>query len=716
MQINQQDLITNIRNQYYIYPGLKHPFGSTVTTDGVNFSIYSSIAEKIELLIFDKPDDLDPEFIYTLDPTLNKTNYSWHVFVKGLRPGCGYAYRVHGANDLYKGHRIDPEKVLIDPYSKGNSLKLWDRASACLPGDNLHKSMRSVVIDTENYDWEDDSPLNIPLEKTVVYEMHIGGFTKHPSSDVKNPGTFIGLIEKIPYLKKLGITAVELLPCFSFDHTDVFKEVDGHKLVNYWGYSTVGYFSPHQAYCVSPESGDHIKEFRDMVKALHKAGIEVILDVVFNHTDEGNHQGPTFSFKGIDNPTYYYLTGDNGSKEYYFDYTGCGNTFNCNHPICEKFILDCLRFWVKEMHVDGFRFDEGSILSRGENGAPLEHPPVIWSIELDEVLADSKVIAEAWDAAGLYQIGYFPGKRWAEWNGKYRDAIRGFVKGDPGLIGEVASRITGSADLYQSQDRNPVNSVNFITAHDGFTLYDLCAYNNKNNWANGENNNDGIDDNLSWNCGAEGITNDQWINDLRIRQVKNFATILMLSQGIPMFVAGDEFMRTQNGNNNTYCHDNELNWHNWDDINSKEATTMISFWSNLIRFREENIDHFKGKYYDGSTNKFGVKDIEWHGTKLYSPGWDDPNEKCLSMTLGDISTNKNQIDNLHIMFNMHWESISFEIPNYESLNWFRVLDTSIDNDILSVKNQHPRIDSDDYILNARSIVILSTNKNIRGLS
>ena len=716
MEVDQQDLITKIGNRYSIYPGLKHPFGSTVIKEGVNFSIYSSIAEKIDLLIFNKPDDLEPEFIYTLDRDLNKTNYSWHVFVKGLKPGSGYAYRVHGSNNLHRGHRIDPEKVLIDPYSKGNSLKLWDRASACLPGDNLHTSMRSVVIDTDNYDWEGDSPLNTPLEKTVIYEMHIGGFTKDPSSNVENPGTFIGLIDKIPYLKKLGVTAVELLPCFSFDHTDVFKEVDGNKLVNYWGYSTVGYFAPHQAYCVSPESGDHIKEFRDMVKALHKEGIEVILDVVFNHTDEGNHQGPTFSFKGLDNPTYYYLTGDNGSKEYYYDYTGCGNTFNCNHPICEKFILDCLRFWVKEMHVDGFRFDEGSILSRGENGEPLEHPPVIWAIELDEVLADSKVIAEAWDAAGLYQIGYFPGKRWAEWNGKYRDAIRGFVKGDPGLIGEVASRITGSADLYQSQDRNPVNSVNFITAHDGFTLYDLCSYNNKNNWANGEDNNDGIDENLSWNCGAEGVTNDQWINDLRTRQVKNFATILMLSQGIPMFVAGDEFMRTQNGNNNTYCHDNKLNWHDWGQMKSPEAINMISFWSNLIRFREENIDHFKGKYYDGSTNKFGVKDIEWHGTKLHSPNWDDPNAKCLSLTLGDTSTNNNQLDNLHIMFNMHWESISFEIPKYKSLKWFRVLDTSIEEDNLSVNNMHPKIDSNDYILNARSIVILSTNKDIRGLS
>jgi isoamylase len=458
------------------YKGSPHPFGSTVEADGVNFSLYSSSATSVQLLIFSKPDDLEPVKIINLDGGDNRSFNIWHTFVEGVKPGMGYAYRVDGPREPWNGHRFDPEKVLVDPYSKGNSFALWDRGAACMPGDNLHKSMRSVVINTNNYDWEGDKPLKKPMAETIVYEMHVGGFTKSPTSGVKNPGTYLGLIEKIPYLKELGVTAVELLPVCSFDHTDVTKVHEGRKLVNYWGYSTMGYFAPHQGYCVNEDTSQHVNEFRDMVKALHQAGIEVILDVVYNHTDEGNHQGPTFCFKGIDNTSYYYLTGPDGSREFYYDYTGCGNTFNCNHPVGEKLIIDSLRFWVEEMHVDGFRFDEGSVLSRGEDGAPLEHPPVIWSIELDDLLGQSKVIAEAWDAAGLYQIGSFPGARWAEWNGKYRDCIRNFIKGEPGIIGEVAGRITGSADLYQGRHHEPTNSVNFVTAHDGFTLYDLTAF------------------------------------------------------------------------------------------------------------------------------------------------------------------------------------------------------------------------------------------------
>jgi glycogen operon protein len=520
----------------------------------------------------------------------------------------------------------------------------------------------------------------------------------------------LGLIEKIPYLKSLGVTAVELLPVFSFDCTDVLKEFEGRKLVNYWGYSTMGYFAPHQAYCTSPESGCHVNEFRDMVKALHKAGIEVILDVVFNHTDEGNHQGPTFSFKGFDNSTYYYLTGPNGSKEFYYDYTGCGNTFNCNHPIGEKMILDCLRYWVQEMHVDGFRFDEGSVLTRGEDGSPLPHPPVIWSIELDDVLGSSKVIAEAWDAAGLYQIGYFPGARWAEWNGKYRDAMRRFVKGDPGLIGEVASRITGSADLYQWQHEDPVNSVNFITAHDGFTLYDLCAYNEKHNWANGEGSNDGISDNLSWNCGVEGETDDQFVNDLRKRQVKNFACLLMLSMGVPMIVGGDEFMRTQKGNNNTYCQDNELNWYDWDKIGSAESQEMIRFWHLLMQKREDYILHFKGKYFTSDkVSRYGVSEISWHGPNLFQPNWQDANARCLAVTLGDVAEDTDGLANVHVMMNMHWEAVEFEVPQFAGLTWRRTIDTAQPTplDILPLE-EAPIFSNNKYLVTGRSIVALTT--------
>jgi glycogen operon protein len=566
-----------------------------------------------------------------------------------------------------------------------------------------------VVIDVENYDWEGDEPLQKPMAETIVYEMHVGGFTKSKTSGVKNPGTYLGLIEKIPYLKSLGITAVELLPVFSFDHTDIFKEFEGRQLKNYWGYSTMGYFAPHQDYCINDDMTKHLNEFRDMVKALHKAGIEVILDVVYNHTDEGNHQGPMFSFKGIDNSSYYYLTGADGKKDFYYDYTGCGNTFNCNHPVGEKLIIDSLRFWVKEMHVDGFRFDEGSVLSRGEDGAPLEHPPVVWSIELDDLLGQSKVIAEAWDAAGLYQIGTFPGARWAEWNGKYRDCIRGFVKGDPGLIGELAGRLTGSADLYQYRHHEPTNSVNFVCAHDGFTLYDLTAYNEKRNWANGEGSNDGIDDNVSWNCGVEGETDDPWINDLRKRQVKNFAVTHMLSMGVPMIVAGDEFMRSQGGNNNTYCHDNEINWFDWENIASNDSQEMIRFWSELIQKRKRYIDHFKGKYFTGATNKYGLADVSWHGTKLNSPGWNDSQARCLAMTLGDTDANGDQTLNIHVMFNMYWEALEFEIPHVNGLKWCRAIDTALPspNDISPIDKQIP-IEDNTYILTPRSVVVLAS--------
>ena len=385
-----------------------------------------------------------------------------------------------------------------------------------------------MVIDISDYDWEGDRPLNQPMNEMVIYEMHVGGFTRHPSSGVGHPGTFSAIIEKIPYLKELGITAVELLPVMEFDRKEVLRmKPDGSgPLTNYWGYSTVSFFAPESSYCVSPEQGAHVREFRDLVKALHRAGIAVILDTVFNHTSEGNHLGPTINFKGFCNEIAYHLTPSD--RQYYMDYSGCGNTVNCNHPIVQKFILECLEFWVKQMHVDGFRFDEGSILSRGEDGVPMVHPPVIWSIELSESLLDAKIIAEAWDAAGLYQIGYFPGYRWAEWNGRFRDDIRRFVRGDPGLVAAVASRIAGSADIYQASGHLPINSINFVTCHDGFTLNDLVSYNAKHNEANGEDNRDGINDNLSWNCGVEGETDDPAVEALRSRQIRNFAAILLL--------------------------------------------------------------------------------------------------------------------------------------------------------------------------------------------
>ena len=442
--------------------GSPHPLGPTVRPDGVNFSVFSQNATGIELLLFETELSPQPFQSIELDPTIHRTFGFWHVLVKGLKPGAIYGYRVDGPSDLSKGHRFDRNKVAIDPYARGHSLALWDRGAACMPGDNVAKSMRSVVIDWTDYDWEGDAPLGYPTRDLIIYEMHAGGYTRSPTSGVSRPGTFAGVIEKIPYLKSLGVTAVEFLPTYQFDSNATLRTgPDDNGLRNFWGYSTIGFLAPQSSYCESPGTGSHLRDFRDMVKALHKAGIEVILDVVFNHTDEGNHLGPSMCFRLFDNSVYYYLVPSD--RQYYMDYSGCGNTLNCNHPVVAKMIVECLEFWVREMHVDGFRFDEGSILTRDESGTPVSHPPLIWAIELSDTLANTKIIAEAWDAAGAYQIGYFPGFRWAEWNGRFRDDVRNFVRGQPGLIGAVASRLSGSSDIYQWSGHLPINSINFVT-------------------------------------------------------------------------------------------------------------------------------------------------------------------------------------------------------------------------------------------------------------
>ena len=650
------------------------------------------------MLLFSAHDSLEPFQTIRFDSYLNKTFHLWHAFVLGLQPGVHYAYRVDGAIDS-AGQRFNKNKVLIDPYSHGNSDSLWDRGSACTPEDNLRTSMRSVVIDPSGYDWEGDRPLNRPLAESIIYEAHVRGFTQSPTSSARNFGTFAGLIEKIPYLKDLGITAVELLPVFDFDETDVLRVVDGKPLHNFWGYSTIGYFAPQSFYCLEPEFGGHLREFRDLVKAMHKAGIEIILDVVFNHTDEGNHQGPLYCFKGIDNRSYYLLVPS--APQYYMDYSGCGNTLNCNHPLSQKLIIDCLRYWVRDYHVDGFRFDEGSILSRGEDGAPAIHPPLVWQIELDEDLADTKLIAEAWDAAGLYQIGHFPGDRWAEWNGRYRDDVRRFVKGEPGMVGAIASRLGGSADIYQQRGGSPLNTVNFVTCHDGFTLNDLVSYNQKHNEANGESNRDGINDNLSWNCGAEGDSNDPDIDSLRNRQVRNFLAILLLSRGIPMFVAGDEVRRSQKGNNNAYCQDNEISWFDWTLVN--KHSDILRFSRNMIRFRRMHPALRRDQFFDGSVNERGLRDVSWHGTRLNRPGWDDPDARSLAMTLAGCDGDFD----LHVMFNMFWDSLEFELPVVAGRRWCVSVDTAqpSPHDIADPGHE-PEVSGNMHPVQPRSIVVL----------
>jgi glycogen operon protein len=647
--------------------GSPHPLGATPSSEGVNFSLFSANATSVQLLLFNGAEDPEPMQIISLDPFINKTFHFWHVLVRHLTPGVHYAFRVDGPHNPDAGQRFDPQKVLIDPYARGNNDTLLDRAAACVPGDNLKTSMRSVVIDTTVYEWEGNRPLGRPMNETIIYEIHVRGFTQSATSGVTHRGTFLGVIEKIPHLKELGITAVELLPVFDYDEKSTLREVNGRRLTNYWGYSPISFFAPQTSYCLTPEEGSHLREFRDMVKALHRAGIEVILDVVFNHTDEGNEKGPMFSFKGIDNRTYYYLVP--GNQSYYFDYTGCGNTFNCNHPVAQKLIIESLRYWVEEMHVDGFRFDEGSILTLGEDGTPLVHPPIVWQVELDEPLSDTKLIAEAWDAAGIYQIGHFPGDRWAEWNGRYRDDIRRFVKGDPGVIGAVAARIAGSADIYQYRGQEPINSINFVTCHDGFTLQDLVSYNAKHNEANGENNRDGINDNLSWNCGAEGSTSDPGILALRMRQMKNFAALLMLSRGVPMVLGGDELGRTQQGDNNAYCHDNEISWFDWSlkDQNSE----LFRFWKLMIRFRKNHTTLFKNRFYGNEVNERGLPDVTWHGLKLNQPGWDDPNARALAFTLAGFRGE----EDLHVILNMYWEPLDFEIPTNPGREWYKAVDT-----------------------------------------
>ncbi len=652
--------------------GRSQPLGATVDPDGagVNFSIYSEYATTVDLLLFKDHNAPEPDHVIRLDRETNHSFHFWHVHVAGVGPGQVYAYRADGPrNTSESGCRFNPNKVLIDPYALGNVNSLWNRGDAVGPQDNVHTSMRSMVLDPDDYDWEDDSPPGIPMAESVIYEMHVRGFTQSPTSGVAHPGTFRGVIEKIPYLKALGITAVELLPIFDFDESQVLRAApDGTPLHNYWGYDPYGHFAPQSSYCVEPEEGTHLREFRDMVKALHKAGIEVILDVVYNHSSEGNQNGPVISFRGLANEAYYHLVPND--RQFYMDYSGCGNTINANHPVVTKYIIESLEYWVSECHVDGFRFDLGSVLSRGPGGAPMDVPPVLWNIELSRILSETKVIAEAWDAGGLYQVGRFPGKRWAEWNGPYRDDIRRFLRGEPGIIGAVATRIAGSEDLFRPEEERPSNSINFITCHDGFTLNDLVSYNSKHNEANGENNRDGSDDNRSWNCGTEGPADDASIEALRTQQAKNAAVILLVSRGTPMLLGGDEFRRTQLGNNNAYCQDNPLSWYDW-DLAERNAG-LVRFFSLMVGLRKRFSTLRRDDFYSGEVNERGLPEISWHGCRLGEAGWNDPLCRVLSFTLAGFHGEPD----LHVMLNMYDLGLDFDLPQVDGQQWVLAVDTA----------------------------------------
>ncbi len=680
-----------------IKEGKSSPLGATLSLEGANFSVYSKHATGIELLLFDRGDDARPTSVIRIDSSTNRTYPYWHVFVPGVQSGQIYGYRVEGPNDPSNGMRFDSTKVLLDPYGRGVVVpKNYSREAARKEGNNTATAMKSVVADPHAYDWEGDRLLNRPSSRTIIYEMHVRGFTRHPSSGVaeKKRGTFAGLIEKIPYLQELDVTAVELMPVFQFDAQD-----SPPGLINYWGYAPVSFFAPHQAYSSRQDPLGPLDEFRDMVKALHRAGIEVILDVVFNHTAEGNQDGPTLSFRGLDNSTYYILDQDRST---YANYSGTGNTLNANHPIVRRMILDSLRYWVEEMHVDGFRFDLAAVLGRDESGEVMPNPPVLWDIDSEPALAGTKLIAEAWDAAGLYKVGSFIGDSWKEWNGRFRDDVRSFFRGEEGSVGRFADRLLGSPAIYGHKEREVEQSVNFVTCHDGFTLNDLVSYDQKHNQANREGNRDGGNDNRSSNCGVEGPTDDPAVEKLRNRQVKNFLTVTMLSAGMPMILMGDEVRRTQYGNNNAYCQDNETSWFDWTLLEKHADVHRFVTLLNARRLLRE-VEPERQRV---SLNRLlRAANLAWHGVKLDQPDW-GTSSHSIAFTV-EISREKLFF---HVILNAYWEPLDFELPRVDEAGenlWFRWIDTALESpdDILPWERPES-VGGCVYRTGARSVVVL----------
>jgi glycogen operon protein len=705
------------------------PLGVTSAVDGHNFALLCRHGTRVTLVVLPESGGKTPLAEFSLHPKQNRTGDHWHIRVSGLPNTFCYGWRVDGPRGTHT--RFDPTRLLLDPSSAMLSHGA-DWAGTC-EVDPQRTQRRSLYHRGGRYDWENDAPPLTPLEESVIYELHVRAFTCHPSSQVAHPGTFQGLVEKIPYLKWLGITAVELMPVFEFDECDCpFRNPDtGEKLVNFWGYNPIAFAATKAAFAAKGREHGQNNEFRDMVKALHAAGIEVILDVVFNHTGEGDDRGRTYSFRGLDNELYYLL--DEAGR--YLNYSGCGNTVNCNHPVVRDLIMTCLRYWVGDMHVDGFRFDLASILGRDRRGNVMIEPPVIESMAEDGVLADTKLIAEPWDAAGLYQVGGFPfGRRWSEWNGRYRDDVRRFWRGDGGFVGPIASRLCGSADLYQQSGRLPRHSVNFVTCHDGFTLHDLVSYNTKHNRANGEDNRDGSNENYSWNCGVEGETTNPEILALRTRQAKNHMTTLMLSQGVPMILAGDEFLRTQKGNNNAWCQDNDLSWINWEL--AKTNADFLRFVRESIWLRRRHPVLCRRRFFHGEFRRGesrvaerrsapaavpqeepgpfpsagpvrpaeaglsgemrhagwltppvpfaapSLADIHWHGVEPFEPDFGH-DSRSLACTLDGRFTGREhdtdyRIDNdFYIAMNAWQEPLGFRVPAAPTRrSWRRLIDTS----------------------------------------
>lgn len=660
----------------HVIPGLPLPvpYGAHVVDEGVQFSIFSRHATKVWLLLFDHAEDVTPVEEIELRPERDRLGDVWHVHVSSARAGQYYVYRMDGPKEPPHGGCFDPEQWLLDPYALAvTGQKKWGDTVDVKPG--LHEKngrfFPKGMIVKEDFDWSGDRTLRVPLNKAIIYETSVRGFTVHDSAKVKWKGTYRGLTEKIPYLQELGITTVELLPVQEFDEMELYRDNGPRKnLRNFWGYSTFAFFAPNGRYACGNQLGEQIKEFKEMVLAMHKAGIEVILDVVFNHTSEGGAGGPTLSFRGIDNSIYYMLEDDG---IHYKNFTGCGNTVNGNHPVVRDFILHCLRYWVLHMRVDGFRFDLATILTRGQNGDILANPPVIEQIAEDPVLRGVKIIAEAWDAAGAYQVGSFPNERWSEWNGRYRDDMRAFWRGDNGMLSTFATRLCGSADMYDRPGQTPMKSVNYFSCHDGFPMYDLTSYAEKHNQANCEDNRDGDNNNHSDNCGKEGHTNDPAIQARRLRRMKNMVATLFLSQGVPMLLAGDEFARTQKGNNNAYCQDNEISWVDWTFL--EKFKPLHDFTKQMIEFRKSHPALWRTTFFKGTAPEGEWADIIWYGQNGAAPDWSKRAVAC-RMDGTPAKTGAAQADDdLFLIFNSGRDVAAFALPKTTQGEWKLALST-----------------------------------------
>jgi isoamylase len=690
-------LLRLVRGDFGVRRGHPLPLGSTVRRDGVNFAVFSRHATDVSLVLF-VPGEVEPVLEIPLDSRYNRTGDVWHVLIQGIDPAVEYGWRMDRIPNAYpQVYRFDSRRVLLDPYARGLAgLEGWRQGYGAGKHGRLGL-VRSKVVD-DDFEWGEEHPLNIPLADSVIYEMHVRGFTAHPSSGVAHPGSYEGVVEKIPYLKELGVTAVELLPVTEFEECDhPYKDpVTGERLCNFWGYQPLSFFAPKASYSAAGTTEGAVRSFKSMVKALHEAGIEVILDVVFNHTGEGGATGPTCCFRGLDNETYYLLDPRTGK---YLDFSGCGNTLRCNHPVVRSLLLTALRYWVTEMRVDGFRFDLASILGRSRDGSVHPDPPLLEAIAGDAVLAHTKLIAEAWDAAGLYQVGSFPSwGRWAEWNGQFRDDLRRFVKSDAGMLGPLLTRLSGSPDLYRQGGRAPWHSINFVTSHDGFTLRDLVTYDRKHNESNGEKNKDGFDDNQSWNCGVEGETSDPDVRALRARQARNFMALLLLAQGVPMILGGDEMLRTQKGNNNAYSHDDETSWFDWRLV--RENADFFRFVSRLIRFRRAHPALRRHLFFE---------DAATGAAAFHGPKGADPDVSPEARSLGLHLRGGGGHDDIFIIAHAHWEPIAFTLPKLRAgRTWRLFLDCAQPPpaDIAEPGEETPLARPPTYTVAPRSVVVL----------